>query len=66
MPIKLHKIKITDWTGTYPAELHIPENCDDDFKKDIIHLLSGLDDHDGMTECSKIWKLTNKEWEALC
>ena len=66
METKLVKIKITDWSGTYPAELHIPEECDNTFKTDIVHFLSGIDDHDAMTECRKIWKLSDEDWENIC
>ena len=63
---KLFKVEITDWSGRQNAELHIPEDCNDEFKRDIIGFLCELDDHDGMDKCREIWKLTDDDWEDFC
>ena len=65
MPTNLSKIEITDQTGVWLAELHIPEKCSDKFKNAIIRFLHNTHNPDGIDECAKIWKLKERGIDVI-
>lgn len=63
--MEFKKITFTDWGGKIPMSMTIPVDCYGELKFDIMDFLLGLDDHDAIDQCCKIWNLDEDEYERI-